>query len=1146
MDLRDISLNDRFDLTKKTVLLSGIQALTRAVLTQRARDDRAGWRTAGYVTGYRGSPLGAVDQTMARADKLLKAADVVFEPGLNEDLAATAIWGTQQAHLRGEGAYEGVFGLWYGKGPGVDRSGDVFRHANFAGTAPKGGVVVCMGDDHTCESSTTCHQTDLTLLDAMMPVLSPAGVQEVLDFSILGWGLSRYAGLWVGLKCLKDTVEVVQVVDGDPHRLSIVAPADYAMPAEGVSIRLGDTPQRQEARMHEIKRHAALAFARANGLDRRTHGQAGAKIGVVAAGKSWLDVAHALELLGIDAAECARMGLTVWKVGMVWPLEGKALADWARGLDLIVVVEEKRPVIEAQLKEALFNIPDRARVIGGYDEAGAILFKETMALDPVEIALALGRVLEGEGRATPALEARLKGLLEAQRGGNAPTLAERQPWFCAGCPHNSSTKLPDGARAYAGIGCHYMVQWMDRATEGFTHMGGEGANWIGESHFSKRRHVFQNLGDGTYNHSGIQAIRAAVAAGTTITYKILYNDAVAMTGGQPNEGGLDAYRIIDELRAMGVKTVVAVYDPKEAFDPSRLPKAVRAAPRDQLMQVQQELENIEGVSAIVYVQTCAAEKRRRRKKGAFPDPDKRVFINPAVCEGCGDCSAKSNCVAILPLETELGRKRQIDQSACNKDFSCLEGFCPSFVTLHGAKVRKGAGAALELPRLPEPALPLLDRSFNTIITGVGGTGVVTVGALMSMAAHLEGKGAGEMQMAGLAQKGGAVSIHVRIAPTPADITAIRVATAEADAVIGGDLVVAASPKTLSGMARGRTRVVCNSHEIVTGAFVKDGAYSLPSERLRRSVEAKVGADAVAWLDATRLAERLLGDALYANVLMLGAAWQQGLVPLSRAAILRAIELNGAGVEGNKAAFEIGRWAMVDPDAAQAALGGAAAPAPQTLDQVIARRVALLTAYQNRRWARKYETAIAAVRAAEAQAAPGAQAVAQAAAHSLFRLMSYKDEYEVARLHAETLEAAVAEGFEGVTRIDFHLAPPILGRKGVDGLPRKSTFGPWMLRAFKALRHGKALRGTPLDPFGWSAERRMERRLIAEFRADLARLAEGLTPDRHALAVEIAGWPQQVKGFGHVKQAAAEAAQKRRAELWAAFAQGGAPLAQAAE
>lgn len=1144
MDLRDVSLADRFDLTKTTVLLSGIQALTRVCLMQKARDTAAGHRTAGYVTGYRGSPLGAVDQTMQRAGKELAKAEVVFEPGLNEDLAATACWGTQQAHLRGEGTHEGVFALWYGKGPGIDRSGDVFRHANLAGTAPRGGVVVIMGDDHTCESSTTCHHTDLALTDAMMPVLAPAGVQEVLDFGLHGWALSRFAGVWVGIKCVKDTVEVVEVVDGDPHRLEIATP-DFPMPEGGLSIRLGDTPQAQEARMHDHKRFAAEAYARANRLDRRTHGKPGARVGIAAPGKSWLDVVHALELLGLDEAGLEALGVSVWKVGMVWPLEMQGITEFSRGLDLLVVVEEKRTLVETQIKETLYNLASRPpRVIGWKDEAGRTLFEVKMALDPVGIALSLGRVLEGEGMLTPAIRERLDALRAAQ-GNTAQDIAVRQPWFCGGCPHNTSTKLPEGARAYAGIGCHYMVQWMDRNTEGFTHMGGEGANWIGERHFSKRKHIFQNLGDGTYNHSGVQAIRAALASGTTITYKILYNDAVAMTGGQSNEGGLDPYRIAAECRAMGVRTIIAVYDPKEDFDPTRLPPGVRAELRDNLDAVQKELAQVEGVSVLLYVQTCAAEKRRRRKRGLFPDPDRRVFINPSVCEGCGDCGVQSNCVAIVPLETEFGRKRAIDQSTCNKDFSCVKGFCPSFVTLHGATVKKAAATALDLPELPEPVLPTIRGTHNTIITGVGGTGVVTVGALMSMAAHLEGKGAGEMQMAGLAQKGGAVTIHVRIAENPQAISAIRVSAGEADAVIGGDLVVTAGAKALIGMAAGRTGVVCNGHEITTGAFTRDAAFSLPTERLRRTLEARVGADAVAWVEATSLAERLLGDALYANVLMLGAAWQRGLVPLGRAAILRAIELNGAGVDGNRRAFEIGRWAVLHPEAANAALGTAPV-VPPTLDALIARHEAFLTAYQSRGWASRYARTVAAARAAEAAATPGRTAFTEAVARSLFKVMSYKDEYEVARLHAKTLEAAVAEGFDGVHRIEFHMAPPLISRPGPDGRPRKTTFGPWLLPVLKLLRHGKALRGTPLDLFGWTAERRGERGMITAFETEVARLCAMLSPDTHATACAIAALPQTVRGFGPVKHAAATRAAAERVRLWAQLEAPTAPALHAAE
>ncbi|MGR3716749.1 MAG: indolepyruvate ferredoxin oxidoreductase family protein, partial [Thermohalobaculum sp.] len=1123
MDLRDVRLSDRYDLDRSPVLLSGTQALVRATLMQRARDAAAGLDTAGYVTGYRGSPLGAVDGVFHAAEQQLANAQVKFHPGLNEDLAATALWGTQQAELRGEGKHQGVFGLWYGKGPGVDRTGDVFRHANFAGSSRYGGVLVAMGDDHTCESSTTCHQSEMALMDAMLPILAPAGVQELIDYMLTGWALSRFSGCWVGIKSMKDTVEATAVIDGDPHRLTLVEPADFALPPDGLNIRRNDTPQLQEARLHDYKRFAAQAFARANDLDRRVHGAPGARIGIVASGKSWLDVIHALEMLGIGPEEAERLGITTYKVGMVWPLEPQRLSEFASGLDLIVVVEEKRPIIEIQLKEILFGRPGHARVVGWKDEAGKVLFTVKLDLNSVVIAQGLGRVLGGEGIAHPPMVAGLERLTELAEAGDEPELAERKPWFCAGCPHNSSTRLPEGARAYAGIGCHYMVQWMDRETEGFTHMGGEGANWIGESEFSTRKHIFQNLGDGTYNHSGLMAIRAAVAAGTNITFKILYNDAVAMTGGQTHEGGLGPERIAREILAAGVKRVVAVVDDKEQLP--KLPAEVPVQERSNLMAVQRELQTEDGVTAILYVQTCAIEKRRRRKRGQFPDPDRRVFINPSVCEGCGDCGVQSNCVAILPLETPLGRKRQIDQSACNKDFSCLKGFCPSFVTVEGAVPKARAAAEFALPELPEPAVPELTRPWNLLITGVGGTGVVTVGALLTMAAHLEGKGASEMQMAGLAQKGGAVTIHCRIAPRPADISAIRISAGEADAVIGGDLVVTAAPKTLGAMERGRARVLCNTHEIITGEFTHNTEFRLPSAALKLALERRVGADALTMIDSTVLAEDLLGDAIYANVLMLGAAWQAGMVPLSAEAIRQAIELNGAGVKGNLRAFEIGRWAVSHPLEARAAVAPAA-PAEETLEQKIERRADHLTGYQNRRLAQRYRRLVE--RAGDAEQALGVTGFAEAVAEGYFKLLSYKDEYEVARLHTETLDKALAQAFGHVGRVTYHLAPPILGRKDSEGRPVKTEFGPWMGRAFRILARFKVLRGTPFDPFGRSAERRMERQMIRDYEALIGEILGKLDAANAANATELARLPLQVRGFGHVKQANAGRADEERA------------------
>ena len=1133
----DVSLADRFDLTKSSVLLNGTQALVRLMLVQKERDRRAGLHTGGYVSGYRGSPLGAVDQQMAREDKLLRANDILFRPGLNEDLAATAIWGTQQAELRGEGKYDGVFALWYGKGPGVDRSGDVMRHANMAGTSPHGGVLMAMGDDHTGESSTVCHQSDWALVDAYMPIVSPAGVQEILDFGLYGFALSRFSGLWVGLKTMKDTVEVTSVVDGGLDRMAFVTP-DFPMPEGGLNIRLKDHWIAQEARMIDHKRFAAEAFARANRIDRRVWGKPGARIGFVAAGKNWLDLTHALDLLGIDAAEAERLGITTYKIGQTFPLDMTSFHDWAEGLDLIVVVEEKRKLIEVQIKEAIFDDRRGRRVYGWYKSgAGGMhedeLFPTRMALDPVMVAARIGDILVEEGRGTDRVKAALQVIGDAQKSANTQDLAARLPYFCSGCPHNTSTKVPEGSRAYAGIGCHFMVQWMDRSTTGFTHMGGEGANWIGEAPFSTRAHVFQNLGDGTYNHSGVLAIRAALAAGTNITYKILFNDAVAMTGGQTNEGGLTADRIAREVQAMGVGHIAVVVDEKEDLDRGRFPSGIAFHPREELLKVEEKFRDISGVSVILYVQTCAAEKRRRRKRGTFPDPDRRVFINTDVCEGCGDCGVQSNCVSIVPVETELGRKRAIDQSSCNKDFSCLNGFCPSFVTLEGAKVKKAATAALDLPDLAEPALPAIAGTHNVVITGVGGTGVVTVGAVLAMAAHLDGKAAGMMEMAGLAQKGGAVHIHLRLAERPQDINAIRVAVGEADCVIGGDLVVTAGSKTLGLMRQGRTGAVVNSHEIITGEFTRNREFRLPSGQMRLALEARLK-DRAAFFDATDLAAKLLGDAIYSNMLVLGAAWQKGLVPVSLAAIRAAIEMNGAAVAGNLRAFDIGRWAVAHPEQA-AEVTAEDDPKALTLQEKIDFRANRLAAYQDRAYADRFRALVD--RAPE----PLKEAVAKGYHH----LLAYKDEYEVARLHLETADKAKAE-FDGDLRMTFHLAPPVLGGKGPDGRPRKRAFGPWVLTLFGVLARMKGLRGTVLDPFGWLPERRVERALIAQYEADMAEVLPLVAPPTEGAVRALAELPLAIRGFGPVKDAAVEKAARQRAELLAAIRAGDTPQAQAAE
>ena len=1139
MSTQKISLNDKYDLTKSPVMLNGTQALVRLMLMQKHRDVQAGLNTAGLVTGYRGSPLGAVDMQMKRAEKHLTASDITFQYGLNEDLAVTALWGAQQAEVRGEGKYDGVFGLWYGKGPGVDRSGDAIRHANMAGSSKYGGVLMAMGDDHTGESSTVLHQSEWSLMDCYLPIVSPAGVQEILDYGIYGIGLSRFSGLWTGLKTMKDTIEVTSVVDGNPDRMQLVTP-EFDMPADGLNIRLDDDRFRQENRIIDYKRFAAEAYSHANKMDKRMWGKPGAKIGFVAAGKNWLDLVHAMSLLNIDENMAERLGITTYKVGQTWPLDMKGFNDWAEGLDLIVVLEEKRKLIEIQIKEAIFDDRRGRRVYGWYKGgAGGMhrdeLFPTKYALDPIMIAEKLGQILIEEGRETEAIRAGLSALEDAKRADNAEEIAARLPYFCSGCPHNSSTKLPDGSRAYAGIGCHFMVQWMDRETTGFTHMGGEGVNWVGEAPFSNRKHVFQNLGDGTYNHSGVQAIRAALAEGTNITFKILYNDAVAMTGGQEAEGGLTAQQIAHELTAMGVKTIAVVYDEKEDVDAKLFPAGMRMHERAELMVVQKEFEQVEGVSAIIYIQTCAAEKRRRRKKGLFPDPDQRVFINSDVCEGCGDCGVQSNCVSIVPKETELGRKRAIDQSSCNKDFSCVKGFCPSFLTIEGAKIRKEPTAALDLPDLPTPELPSINGTHNVVITGVGGTGVVTIGAVLAQAAQIDGKGAGMMEMAGLAQKGGAVHIHCRIANTPEDISAIRVATGECDALIGGDLVVSAGAKTIGLMKTGKTGAVVNSHEIITGDFTRDTEFQIPSDRLQVALEARLR-ERLDLFDASELARASMGDSIFSNMMVFGAAWQRGLLPISLEAIQEAITLNGAAVERNLRAFDIGRWAVLYPQDAARLAEPNVVELPKTLDEKITFRKAHLTDYQGPRLAKRYAKMLDGI---------SDKALKEALAKGYHKLLSYKDEYEVARLLLSSREKAEAE-FEGDLKISYNLAPPMLTGTDPNGRPKKRKFGPGMERWLRLLAKFKGLRGTPLDLFGYTAERKMERALIKQYESDMKEWLPKASPEIMEPLIALAELPLEIRGFGPVKQANEAKAAKRREEILSVLRQGGEPMKTAAQ
>lgn len=1154
-----VSLDDKYLLDDGRIFVTGTQALVRLPMVQRRIDRAAGLDTAGFVTGYRGSPLGGIDQAFGQARKFAEANEIRFQTGLNEDIAATAILGTQQINLMEKANKQGVFSMWYGKGPGVDRSGDAFRHGNLAGSAPFGGVLLLAGDDHTCKSSTTSHQSEYALMDAMIPVLNPAGVQEILDFGLYGWALSRYSGCWTALKLIAETVDSSASIVVASDRIAFHTPGDFEMPAGGLGIRWPDSPQEQERRLHNLKLPAALAFARANRFDRVALGGPRRRLGIVTTGKSYLDVRQALDELGISEKRAIELGLSVYKVGMVWPLEPEGISAFASGLEELLIVEEKRPLIEGQVKDILYNMPAerRPRIFGKRDGENRIVLPAHDDLTAIQIARAIA------ARILPFIEdselieriGKLSDIDGAKLASLAPV--QRTPYFCSGCPHNTSTRVPEGSRALAGIGCHWMSQAMDRNTATYTHMGGEGANWIGQAPFVPTRHIFQNLGDGTYFHSGLLAIRAAVAAKVNITYKILFNDATAMTGGQRHDGTLNPQRITHQLRSEGVERIAVVSDDIEKYH-GQEPFAANVTihHRDELDAVQRELREIEGVSGIVYDQTCAAEKRRRRKRDPKPRVERRVIINELVCEGCGDCSKKSNCLSVTPVDTEFGRKRRIDQSSCNEDFSCVKGFCPSFVTVEGVKPRRPKNIdprAIAARPIAEPAPFELTTPWNVLVTGVGGTGVITIGAILAMAAHLEGKGCSTLDMAGMAQKGGPVTTHLRFAPTPNDLHAVRISSRSADVVLGCDLVVAAGKEALSAISNGKTRVVLNSEETITGAFIRDPNFRIQGLGLAGVVKDIAGADQVETIAATQIATQLLGDSIGTNLFMVGYAWQRGLIPLASASIDKALELNGAAVEMNRTAFRLGRLAAADRAAVDALLPRTQVNSPlghrvasQSLDEAVVRRVAFLTAYQSAAYAGQYRAFVAKVRAREKSVAGVEGKLSDAVARYLFKLMAYKDEYEVARLYSDgTFRKQLADTFDGKGKLTFHLSPPLLAKKDPNtGEPAKMTFGPWMLSAFGVLAKFKRLRGTALDPFGYSTERRTERALIVEYRARVERLLASLTPDKLATAVAIAEVPEEIRGYGHVKERNLELARVKWTSLEQALDQR--PLAIAAE
>ena len=1180
--LETVTLDDKYALEQGRAFMSGVQALVRLPMLQRQRDAAAGLNTAGFISGYRGSPLGTYDQSLWAAKKHLQANQIVFQPGVNEELAATAVWGTQQLDLYPDKKkFDGVFGIWYGKGPGVDRCSDVFKHANMAGTAEHGGVIALAGDDHIGKSSTAVHQSDHIFKACGTPVFFPSSVQEILDLGLHAFAMSRFSGLWSGMKTIQEVVESSASIHVDPDRVQIILPEDFVMPQGGLHIRWPDVPLEQEARLMDYKWYAALAYVRANKLNYNVVQSANDRFGLIASGKAYNDMRQALVDLGLDESTCRQLGIRIHKVNVVWPLEASITRDFAQGLQEILVVEEKRQIIEYQIKEELYNWRSDVRptVLGKFDEVEGDnsggewsmpnpsknwLLRPKADLTPAIIAQAIAKRLKKLGVPQDIerrMDQRLQVIAEREQSLAQATAStgDRMPWFCSGCPHNTSTRVPEGSRAVAGIGCHYMTTWMpDRNTSTFTQMGGEGVTWVGQAPFTLDKHVFANLGDGTYFHSGLLAIRQSIASGANITYKILYNDAVAMTGGQQvgeRPEGHSVAQIAHSLLAEGVVKLVVVTDEPEKYqgrthhldaNPARakhqelmndLPAGIEVFHRDELDRIQREFREIQGCSAIIYDQTCATEKRRRRKRGTMVTPAKTVVINELVCEGCGDCSVQSNCLSVEPVETEFGRKRRINQSTCNKDYSCVKGFCPSFVTVEGGTLKKRKqekkGDLSALPAIPDPVIPVAETAWGIVVGGVGGTGVITIGSLLGMAAHLEGKGVVTQDAAGLAQKGGATWSHIQIANRPEAIYTTKVDTAKAELVIGCDPIVAANKATLAVMQQGHTFVALNSHTAPTAAFVHNPDWQFPSGSCEAAVTQAVGKELVGMFDAEQAAVQLLGDSIYTNPLLLGYAWQKGRIPLTHASLMRAMELNGVQVENNKAAFEWGRRCAHDLLEVQSLYQAAQViqiVKKPSLQELVTRRVEFLTDYQNAAYAQQYADFVEQVRAVE-QTVSTKTALSEAVARYLFKLMAYKDEYEVARLHTDAaFTSRIADMFEGDYKLVHHLAPPLTAEKDAGGLLKKKAYQPWVRSVFGVLAKLKGLRGTALDVFGYTAERKTERALVGEYRASIETLLRALTAEKLPLAIQIARVPEDIRGYGHVKERHLHAARVKWQQL----------------
>ncbi|WP_395686172.1 indolepyruvate ferredoxin oxidoreductase family protein [Caenimonas koreensis] len=1147
----DYRLADSLWGTGGAIFLTGTQALIRMMLMQRQRDAAAGLNSRGFLSGYRGSPLGMVDQQVWKAGKKFEEAGIRFLPAINEELGATAVLGTQRVESDPDKTCDGVFAMWYGKGPGVDRAGDALKHGNAYGASPHGGVLMVAGDDHGCVSSSMPHQSDQAFQSWHAPIVSPANVAEYLEFGLYGWQLSRFSGNWVGFTALSEVVESASTVDLDLVNAriaawqgadTVLAATGYTPPATGLHYRWPDLPSLViEQRLH-AKLEAVRAFARVNSIDRHIVESAHATVGIVTAGKAHYDFMEVLRRLDISESTLAAHGVRIYKLGLTYPIEPTRMTEFVKGLKEVLVIEEKGPVVEEQLRSMFYNATVRPAIVGKNDAQGRPLISQLGELRPSRLIEIVANWLVSH---FSDLDRRhfVRDFTPPDLLSNASDSVKRLPYFCAGCPHNTSTKVPEGSHAQAGIGCHFMASWMDRDTEGLIQMGGEGVDWVSHAMFTTVPHVFQNLGDGTYYHSGYLAIRQAVAAKATLTYKILFNDAVAMTGGQPVDGIITVDGIARQVEAEGVKQVVVLSDDITKYDAihHRFPAGTEFHDRAELDAVQRRLREMPGVTVLIYEQTCAAEKRRRRKKGELVDPARRVFINERVCEGCGDCSVQSNCVAVLPTETLLGRKRKIDQSSCNKDYSCAKGFCPSFVGVLGGQLRKRAGALgggkanfeRLVDALPRPAAHEWTGPYDLLVTGVGGTGVVTVGALISMAAHLEGKSASVLDFMGFAQKGGSVLSFVRIADVPQRLNQVRIDTQQADAILACDLVVGASADALVTVRHGRTKILANTHQVPVAESLRNPDASLKVPELIEKLRFAAGADRVETLEAQSLAETFLGDSIYSNIVAMGYAWQRGLIPVSFEAMLHAIGLNNVAVENNKLAFSLGRLAAADPQAVQSLLtqgNELDAPAVESLDAMLARAKLHLTAYQDAAYAKRYEDFIQAVRARESQL-DAQLPFTRAVASSLLKLMAYKDEYEVARLYTDgEFLKSLHHQFEGDVKLEFYMAPPALSKSKDGKPPRKVVLGSWMMNALRVLKHGRKLRGTALDVFGKTDERRMERELIGSFMQRIEAMLPALTPERLKVATDIASLPMQMRGYGHVKLANVAVTRAREAEL----------------